>query len=151
MIDTLALIISALAFVFAALSYYLDTRRKAKLETLNAYRLLQKSALDHINQWTPSEIRKAVQDKRSEEYKQLSGYLAEIEHFCVGLNTRIYDYKTFYNLAHGYFDSDRGMLKPRLLPLLETKQKNAKEDYYANLHRVWARMEKSEKLPRLCR
>lgn len=38
-----------------------------------------------------------------------------------------------------YRDSKRII---RLLPLLEVKLANAKEDYFGNIHRVWERMEK---------
>ena len=141
MIDGLALVVSACALLFAAYTYYRDSKRKAKQDTLEAYCELQRETLLKINIWLPLEIKKATEDKRSSGYKELSGYLAEIERFCVGINEGIYDFDTFYKLSHGYFDSDKGMLKPRLLPLLEVKLENAKEDYFENLHKVWERME----------
>ena len=98
--------------------------------------------MSKINKWLPSEIKKATENKISEDYKELSGYLAEIERFCVGINEGIYDFDTFYRLSHGYFDSNKGLLKPRLMPLLEVKLSNAKEDYFENLHRVWEKMDK---------
>ena len=142
MLDEIAVVISVVVFIFGVYTYHRDAKRKAKQDTLEAYERLQAGALSKINLWLPSEIRKATEDKKSNGYKELSGYLAEIERFCVGINERIYDFDTFYKLSHGYFDSDKGMLKPRLLPLLETKLENAKEDYFENLHKVWERMEK---------
>lgn len=142
MLDEIAVVISVVVFIFGVYTYHRDAKRKAKQDTLEAYERLQAGALSKINLWLPSEIRKATEDKKSNGYKELSGYLAEIERFCVGINEGIYDFDTFYKLSHGYFDSDKGMLKPRLLPLLETKLENAKEDYFENLHKVWERMEK---------
>ena len=72
----------------------------------------------------------------------LSGDLAEINRFCIGINEKTYDFDIFYKIAHGYFDSDRGTLKPRLLPLFEAKLAYAKEDYFSDLHHVWARMDR---------
>jgi hypothetical protein len=142
MINELTLGISAIAFVFGVYTYYRDSRRKAKQDTLEAYCELQKETLSKINKWLPSEIKKATENKISEDYKELSGYLAEIERFCVGINEGIYDFDTFYRLSRGYFDSNKGLLKPRLMPLLEVKLSNAKEDYFENLHRVWEKMDK---------
>jgi hypothetical protein len=53
-----------------------------------------------------------------------------------------HDFDTFYRMSHGYFDSNKGLLKPRLMPLLEVKLSSAKEDYFENLHRVWEKMDK---------
>lgn len=103
---------------------------------------MQRENLSKLNKWLPSEVRKAAEDRTCVGYKELSGYLAEVELFCVGINEGIYDFETFYKLAHGYFDDSRGMLKNRLIPLLEIKLQDSKEDYFANLHEVWKKMEK---------
>ena len=142
MVEQITLLITAARVVFGAYTYYRDSKRKTKQDTLEAYTDLQRSTLSKINLWMPSEIKEATEDKKSDGYKELSSYLAEIERFCVGINEGIYDFDTFYKLSHGYFDSEIGLLKPRLLPLLEAKSDNAKEDYFANLHKVWERMEK---------
>ena len=142
MVEQITLLITAASVVFGAYTYYRDSKRKTKQDTLEAYTDLQRSTLSKINLWMPSEIKEATEDKKSDGYKELSSYLAEIERFCIGINEGIYDFDTFYKLSHGYFDSEIGLLKPRLLPLLEAKSDNAKEDYFANLHKVWERMEK---------
>lgn len=142
MIGEIASLITAVIAVFGVYTYFKDSRRKAQQATLEAYTVLQNSTLSKINLWSPSEIREAAEDKQSDGYKELESYLAEIEHFCVGINEEIYDFETFYQLAHGYFDSDRGKLKPRLLPLLKVKLENANEDYFSNLHKVWERMDR---------
>lgn len=114
--------------------------RTKKQATIDAYEILQKESFDRINAFLPSEIKTICENKQSSEYKELSGYLAGIERFCVGLNEDIYDYDTFYKIAHGYFDGEKGMLRNRLLPLLESKLECADEDYFENIHEVWKKM-----------
>lgn len=80
-------------------------------------------------------------DVKSAEYKVLSGYLARIEHFCVGLNEKVYDKNVFYKLAHGYFDGY--ILYRRIEPILMSK-KNA-EQYYSNTYSVLEWMKKKSK------
>ena len=108
-----------------------------KKDTLDAYNTLQEQVLDYINLYKPSQIKEIVKNDKSEEYKKLSGYVARIEHFCVGVNQKIYDCKVIYELAHGYFD---GGLKSRIDPIIEHKNRNG-NDYYMNIHRVYAKME----------
>lgn len=106
-----------------------------------AYNQLQEQALDHLNYYMPAAIKEIAKDRRSEEYKKLSAYVARIEHFCVGVNHKIYDQKTVYELAHGYFD---GGLKTRIEPIIERKNQ-FDHDYYANIHEVYAWMDKETK------
>ena len=138
--ETLSLIITAIGIVFAAFTYFRDCRRKKISETLEAYRRMQSEVFSRLNEWKPSEIKEAVEDRTTSAYNELSGYLAETEHFCIGINRRMYDFETFYQLSHGYFDSERGKLMARLHPLLEAKIQFADEDYYNNIHKVWKRM-----------
>ena len=74
---------------------------------------------DYLNTYKPSEITAICEDNKSSEYKTISGYIARIEHFCVGLNRGIYDKDTFYALAHGYFDGYQ--IQKRILPIIEAK------------------------------
>lgn len=133
---------TALGLVFAACTYYRDAKRKLKQDTLEAYRQLQRETLSAINQWKPVEIRVATENTASKEYAELSCLLAEIEHFCLGINEGIYDFNTFYELSHGYFDGERSKLKPRIIPLMEAKLDKADEDYFENIHKVWKKMDK---------
>ena len=118
--------------------------RQKKQATIDAYNKLQEQVLDKINEYKPAEIRKIAKDKQSEEYGVIGRYLARIEHFCVGLTNGIYDYETFYALAHGYFDSEQGLLMPRLLPMIEKKSEDSDVDYFENLHKVWKEMKAME-------
>ena len=91
--------------------------------------------------YLPSEIKEICKNKKSEEYKKLSGYVARLEHFCVGVNNRIYDKKTVYDLAHGYLDGK--VIGERISPIIETK--NTDEDYFKNIHIVLEYMKKNAK------
>ena len=78
--------------------------------------------------------REIAKHPTSKEYKEISGYIARIEHFCVGVNMKIYDRETVYQLAHGYLDGN-GILD-RINPIIARKNRNADTDYYENIHRV---------------
>ncbi len=138
--EILMAITSIICGLFAIYTYYKDRKRNKKKDTLDAYNDLQNKSLNMINKWKPSEIKEVIHNKQSNEFKELSGYLADIERFCVGLNVGIYDLETFYEIAHGYFESDRGLLPPRILPLIEEKNKNSDGEYYNNIQLVMNRM-----------
>ena len=137
-LSIIAIVISVISGGFALYTFFWTAARDRKQATLDAYNQLQEQALDHLNLYKPSNIKEIVKDRRSEEYKKLSAYVARIEHFCVGVNQKIYDRKTVYELAHGYFD---GGLKARIEPIIERKNQ-FDHDYYANIHAVYAWMEK---------
>lgn len=101
------------------------------------YNRLQEQALDHINTYAPAQMKEIAKDAHAPEYKTISLYLARIEHFCVGVNQKIYDPKTVYEPAHGYFD---GGLKRRVDPIISQKNQSG-EDFYANIHKVFVWME----------
>lgn len=109
-----------------------------KSATLEAYNRLQAEVFDPLNSYTPMEISDICEDTKSVEYKVLSGYLARIEHFCIGVNEKIYDKGVFYKMAHGYFDGH--ILYQRIEPILMSK-KNA-EQYYSNTYSVLEQMNK---------
>ena len=137
-----AIVISVISGLFSAFTYIRTMERDRKQATLDAYNGLQEQVFDRLNQYTPAEIREIAKDSLSNKYKEVSGLVARIEHFCVGVNQKIYDFDTVYELAHGYFD---GSLKVRIEPILDKKQKNTVHDYYANIHGVLAKMEQETK------
>jgi hypothetical protein len=150
MINTILSILSAIASIGAVIVAWkqLSKGNKDRLEeiertkrqaTLDAYNRLQEQALDQLNLWTPTQCREMSKD--SIDYKRIGSCLARVEHFCVGLNQDIYDYDTFYELAHGYFDKG-GTLYNRLVAAMQPRLSRAGEDYFANIHKAWDRMEK---------
>ena len=108
----------------------------------NSYNRLQAEVFDNLNTYRPDEIRNICADNKSADYKKVSGYLARIEHFCVGLNQGIYDKITFYALSHGYFDGHQ--IRKRIEPVIESKNssKNSKEQFYDDTLSVLRWMEK---------
>lgn len=131
-LSVIAIAISVISGGFALYTFCWTAARDRKQATLDAYNQLQEQALDHLNLYMPEQIRETVRQPKSEAYKQLSAYVARVEHFCVGVTQRIYDRKTVYELAHGYFD---GSLRTRIEPLIHRKNQLG-QDYYANIHSV---------------
>lgn len=119
-----AIALSVASGIFTLYSFLWTNRRDRKESTLEAYNRLQSEVFDNLNTYTPAEIRDICLNSKSAEYKTISGYLARIEHFCVGINENIYDRNTFYALAHGYFDGNQ--LRKRIEPLIETKNHSSK-------------------------
>ena len=139
-LSIIAIVLSVISSGFSLYSFVWTARRDRKQATLDAYNQLQEQAFDKLNTYTPAAIREVAKDSKSEEYKTVSGYIARIEHFCVGVNQNIYDRKTVYALAHGYLDGQ--VLKRRMEPIIDRKQIGASEDYYENIHAVLNWMEK---------
>ena len=108
-------------------------------EAADEIRILQEQALDHLNYYRPTEIIEIAKNPRSEEYKKISTYIARIEHFCVGVNQKIYDSETVYALARDYLD---GAIKTRIEPIIDRKNQYGDDDYYENIHQVYDWMAK---------
>ena len=136
-VDLITIAFSVIAAVFSLITYRKSIVHDRQQATLDAYNQLQEQALDHLNYYVPTRVAEIAKDPRSEEYKKISAYIARIEHFCVGVNQKIYDEKTVYELAHGYLDSS---IKKRIEPVIEKKNKFG-HDYYANIHQVYDWME----------
>lgn len=130
-LSIIAIAFSLVSGLFSLYSFLWTARRDRKEATLEAFNRLQTEVFDKLNMYTPAEIEEICTDHKCHKYKELSGYLARIEHFCVGLNQRIYDRNTFFALAHGYFDGDQ--IRNRLAPLLKTKnQRSAPGELFYN-------------------
>ena len=141
-LSVIAIILSVISGGFALYSFAWTACRDRKQATLDAYNLLQEQALDYLNYYTPAQIAEIAQDSRSDDYKKISAYIARIEHFCVGVNQKIYDRKTVYALAHDYLD---GSIKIRIQPIIERKNQYRGIDYYENIHQFYNWMERYKK------
>ena len=141
-LSIIAIVFSVASGVFALYTFIWTMRRDCKQATLEAYNRLQSEVFDRLNLIRPDEIPEICTDRRSAKYKELSGYLARIEHFCVGLNEGIYDKPVFYSLAHGYFDGPQ--IKNRIEPVIKMKNSAGitSEVYYDDILQIWAWMEK---------
>ena len=145
LIGAAAALIAVITGVFGVCTYFRDSRRKLHVETMEAYKRLQNEVFDKLNDWkNDCQVAQAIDEPGTFGHTELNNALARIEHFCVGMNRGVYDFETFYQMSHGYFDN---RLQVLLRPLLEKKGRGhgAAEDYYNNLHKVWARMEKRSK------
>ena len=145
---TASVVSIAIAFLSVGISiftYRQTMRRDRKQATLEAYNRLQSEVFDALNTYSPAEIESICEDKRSEEYKILSGYLARIEHFCVGINEKIYDWDVFYAMAHGYFDGY--ILRKRIEPIIDSKHTGTGGDelFYTDTQTVLKKMSKKPK------
>ena len=136
-LSVIAIILSVISGGFSFYTFIWTTRRDRKQATLDAYNHLQEQALDHLNYYRPTEIAEIAENPRSEEYKKISAYIARIEHFCVGVNQKIYDSETVYALARDYLD---GAVKTRIEPMIDRKNQFGSDDYYENIHQVYAWM-----------
>lgn len=136
-----AIVISIISGGFTYYTFRWTAERDRKQATLEAYNRLQEQVLDHLNHYMPKDIEEIAKNVRSEEYKKISAYIARIEHFCVGVNQKIYDHAVVYELAHGYLD---GSIKSRITPLIGKKNRSG-HDYYANIHGVYAWMETEQR------
>ena len=133
-----AFAVSLLSSAFALYTFIWTRQRDRKQATLEAYNRLQEQVLDHLNHYMPKDIEEIAKNVRSEEYKKISAYIARIEHFCVGVNQKIYDRAVVYELAHGYLN---GAIKNRITPIIEKKNRSG-HDYYANIHRLYDWMDR---------
>lgn len=141
-LSVMALVFSMASGGFALYCFCWTARRDRKQATLDAYNRLQREVFDKLNMYRPSEIVEICEDRTSNDYKLLSGYVARIEHFCVGINQKIYDRETFFILAHGYFDGQQ--IKNRIEPLIRMKNQNESKgnSFYDDTLRVWEWMDK---------
>ena len=142
--DIITIISSVSAAIFAWGTYRKGLKHDRKQDTLDAYNQLQEQALDQLYLLDINEIKEIAKNPKNEKYKQISTYIARIEHFCVGVNDDIYDKETVYNLAHGFLD---GTIMKRIEPIINRKNFDGKE-YYDNTKKVIAWMNKETKKER---
>lgn len=140
-LSIIALVISVISGGFALYTFIWTARRDRKQATLDAYNTLQEQALDHLNDYTSTEIKRIIEEKNKDEYRELSRCLARIEHFSVGVNTGIYDKTTVYEMAHGYLDV---AIWHKLQPVLEQKHKGKQEEFYRNYRKLVSWMQRQK-------
>lgn len=146
MTECISVIIAIAALGLSVISYITGVLHDRKQSTLDAYNQLQEQVLDKLNLYTLPQIKEILQNSKSEDYKILGCYVARVEHFCVGVNKKIYDKKTLYNLAHGYFD---GSFQNKINAIIAKRNKNPKEDYYKNTAKVLKWMNKMNQKRRM--
>ena len=123
-ISIISLFFVASSFLHSFFVYSQTVKHDKKQATLDAFNILQEQVLDKINLYSNSKIKEIAEDARSKEYKELTILMARIEHFSVGVNSKIYDLRTVKRLAGKHF----GVLYNKLLPMIEKKRKINKSD-----------------------
>lgn len=135
--------ISIVSLMFAVFTYHKTLIHDKKKDTLDAYNCLQEQALDKLYSIIPSDCKEIALHPRlhSEEYKEISRYIARIEHFCVGVKQNIYDKEVVYELADGFLN---GAIRERIEPIIARKNDRVShsKDFYANTHFVMAELDK---------
>lgn len=87
-VEVLSLLFSLAAAAFSVFTYWSNIIHDRKQATLEAYNLLQEQALDQLYVYMPKQLKEIVKNRRSEEYKLLSSYVARVEHFAAGINQK---------------------------------------------------------------
>ena len=141
-VEAISLIFSLAAAAFSVFTYWSNIIHDRKQATLEAYNLLQEQALDKLQVYMPKQLKEVVKNRRSEEYKLLSSYVARVEHFAVGVNQKIYDLDTVYELSHGFLD---GSIRTRIEILIGRKDENFDEEFYENLKLLYRKMDEKTK------
>ncbi len=117
-ISIISFLLSIGSFIFTWKVHNDSVKHDRKQATLDAFNLLQNQVLDEINKYQKKQVAEIALHPRSQEYKELSGKLARVEHFCVGVNSGIYDAETLKRLAGKYFIS----VYDKLYPLIDKKR-----------------------------
>lgn len=142
MIDVISLVFSLCAAGFSVFTYWSNIVHDRKQATLDAYNQLQEQALDKLYVYMPKHLKEIVKNRRTEEYKLLSSYVARVEHFAVGVNKKIYDLDTVYELSHGFLD---GGIRVRIEILIGRKDEGFDEEFYQNVRLLYKKMDNRTK------
>ena len=110
MVDWFAFIIALLAFMLSCFQFLRDASRQKKESTLNAYNELQTSVFDMLNTGKYDKISEI--EFESPEWKNITGCLAKIERFSVGINSEIYSIDILNRLGGSYYIFKYYELKP---------------------------------------
>jgi len=164
-ISFFAVAISLVSAIVSIAIYFMGISRERKQSTLDAFNVLQEQVFDKINQFTYGEIKEIcnewkaiINDKRRyaelpeeekikadeiiNKYRLLSGLLARIEHFALGVNTGIYDAKIAERAATAYFVA---LYRGKLKPLIDTKHmREGGGEYFAEFRKFVEQIEKLE-------
>jgi len=125
--ELIAVIISAVAFCLSLYQLLSDRNRTKKESTLHAFNLNQNEVFDPISKM---DIKSINPDKR-EDWRKLTTLMARIEHFCVGINTGIYDIRIVNKLGGNYMLN----LYNRLLPHINMKESLSSGGQHYNEYR----------------
>ena len=133
--------ISILALIFSVITFFDERRRNRKEATIHAFddldgkihteeygnlgeldeQQISNILQEHLHPQNPS-LPKKLKDSR---WEQITKGLALLEHFAVGVNTKVYDANTLNSMAGNYIIELYG----KLLPIIEEKQKDSDDKH----------------------
>lgn len=111
-IDIISLIFSGAAFFFSLWQFRIETERNRKEATIHAFDALNensdvlflfkadKNKINELLEWRSNPHLQIENDTtKYDEWKKINSALPCIEHFAVGINTKIYDIGTLNRMA----------------------------------------------------
>ncbi len=142
--DIVALIISILAFLLSVIQFFRDNSSEKKQAKLNAYQDLQENALGDLATY-PTPMPDIPWG--SDEWKKVSGFLAALEWFSVGVNTGAFSLRVTNRiggsfLIHQYEQLKKVIVKKRELNIAKGEHYNEFEQLVSKLKKHRARMER---------
>lgn len=137
----ITMVIALFTLLTSVNKYKAEKLHDKRKDTLDAYHNLQNEVFDKM---FPKYSKDIIQDiskhyrTKNEEYRELSTYLAKIEHFCVGVVYEIYDWEIVYELSHGFFDEK---IRDVIKPLMDRKISFSVHDPFENTRKVYMLMD----------
>lgn len=136
-----ALVVSIIAIIVSVAMYDAGLKREKKQATLDAFNVLQEQVLDELNHHRRAEFENVAQNSRKKEFEKIfndfRGLLARCEHFAVGVNEEIYDFKVVDKLAAAHFIFLYEKVKPIVL---EARSRPHAEKYYGEFEHMVCRL-----------
>ncbi|MGN1466801.1 MAG: DUF4760 domain-containing protein [Ruminococcus sp.] len=149
MLDGLAIIISICTLAFSIWQFYLERIRNRKEATIHAFDDLEDNkSFGFLLSLSKTKIddyvaRKKDHDKRIEnEWESICEALARLEHFAVGINTKVYDLKILNAMAGNQIIKTYLSCK-KLIAYKRTG--TGKENNYAELEKMVCALQKHRK------
>ncbi len=125
MADVFAIIISVIALALSIFQFFAERQRGRDEATINAFAELQREVLNkeaYVNA-SVSDIlekhKKIESDEIDEDWEQISEYLARIEQFAVGVNTKVYNLSVLDRMAGSHIVKEYN----RFSPIIDYKRK----------------------------
>lgn len=134
--DVVAIIISVFALFFSFLQYIYDRNHQRKLDTYIAFDALEKDAFSLISKELVC-IAINKHPLKEIEWEDITNALSKIEHFSVGINTRIFDISIVNRFGGSHFIKEYELLKP----IIDIKQKKSETPIYTELKEAIVKIE----------
>ena len=143
-IAIIALILSVVSGAFSVFTYFNSLKQQKKCDTIEAFSNLQNEVLDKLASFTKNEITDTVENRFKPEYKEIyAGYrvlIARCEHFAVGINEKVYDFKVFDKLGGLHII----YLYKKIEPIIKASREVSKEEKpYEEFERLYNRLLKT--------